>query len=99
MFCGVAWPRKLGRGTNVYRVLLLAACLITTGCLADPQRVQMGRLYDQLVSARADLTAEPPRTDTACDSVGEVESRLWGEPGLVDVKPAWMFPRLDEVLT
>ena len=68
---------------------LLVAVLSASGCLADPQRVQMTRLFDQLVDARSALSEQPPRTDPACDAVGEVSSRLYGEPGLEDVRPAW----------
>jgi len=67
----------------------LLALLLVTACLPDPQRTQMSHLLDQLVEARAALGEQPPRVETACDTVGAVESRLWGEPGLVDVKPAW----------
>ncbi len=71
------------------RKVLILAVLLLTACLPDPQRTQMARLLDQLIEARTALREQPPRIDAACDTVGEVENRLWGEPGLVDVKPAW----------
>ncbi len=77
--------RKRARGTKAYQWLLLLALL--SGCLQDPQRQQMGRLFDQLVEARGALAEQ--RVEAACDAVGDVENRLWGEPGLTDVKPAW----------
>jgi hypothetical protein len=70
-------------------VIGLLALLLVTACLPDPQTTQMSHLLDQLVEARAALGEQPPRVDTACDTIGEVESRLSGEPGLVDVRPAW----------
>ncbi|HET6318569.1 MAG TPA: hypothetical protein VFG86_19110 [Chloroflexota bacterium] len=63
--------------------------LLLTACLPDPQRMQMSSLLDQLSEARSALLEQPPRIDSACDTIGQVESRLWGEPGLVDIKPAW----------
>ena len=92
MFWPLATARKLSRGTKPYQLALLLAVL-ATACLPDPQRMQMGRLLDQLGDARSALVAQPPRVDAACDMVGEVESRLSGEPGLVDVKPAWSAMR------
>jgi hypothetical protein len=80
--------RKRGWGTNAYH-LLLALVLLCCGCLPDPQRTQMTRLWTQLVDARMALSEEPPRAAEACDTVGDVVVRLWGEPGLVDVRPAW----------
>jgi len=67
----------------------LALVWLTAGCLPDSQRVQMGALFDQLVSARTLLGEQPPRAEQACTTVGDVHTRLTGEPGLVDVRPAW----------
>jgi len=67
----------------------LAVVWLATGCLPDPQRIQMGALFDQLVLARTLLDDQPPRADQACTTVGDVQTRLTGEPGLVDVRPAW----------
>jgi hypothetical protein len=63
--------------------------LLAVGCLPDPQRVQSVALLDQLVGARTMLGEQPPRADQACTTVGDVHTRLTGEPGLVDVRPAW----------
>jgi hypothetical protein len=46
-------------------------------------------LLDQLTSARMLLAEQPPRFSDACDVVGTVTTRLYGEPGLADVRPAW----------
>src|SRR5712692_9787297 len=62
---------------------------LSVACLPDPQRVQSVALFDQLVSARTMLGDQPPRADQACTTVGDVHTRLTGEPGLVDVRPAW----------
>ena len=59
------------------------------GCLPDPQRVQSASLLERLGAARAALAETPPRLGSTCDDVGDVESRLRFEPGLVDVHPAW----------
>jgi hypothetical protein len=89
------WParrrRKLGRGTNASQLVLAwGLLLVVAGCLPDPQRVQMARLLDQLVGARSALAEQPPvALDATCGVVSEVGSRLAGEPGLVDVRPAW----------
>jgi hypothetical protein len=85
----VALRMKHAAGLRMKHAIGVLALLLLTACLPDPQRTQMSRLLDQLVGARAALGEQPPRVDTACDTIGEVESRLWGEPGLVDVKPAW----------
>jgi hypothetical protein len=66
----------------------VALVLLLTGCLANPQRDQTAQLLDQLTQAREALAQQPPRDD-ACSAVGDVETRLYGEPGLVSVQPAW----------
>jgi hypothetical protein len=64
------------------------------GCLPDAQRLQMARLLDQLVEARSALAEQPPAgLEATCGVVSEVGSRLSGEPGLVDVRPAWAAMR------
>ena len=86
------WPgRKLGCGTNVSQlVLAFSLLLLMAACLPDAQRLQMARLLDQLVEARSALSEEPPvALESTCAVVSEVGSRLAGEPGLVDVRPAW----------
>ena len=73
---------------------LLLACglvcllLVGGGCLADPQRQQTSDLLDQLASARQLLLQQAP-LDQACTPVGDVQTRLNGEPGLIGVQPAW----------
>jgi hypothetical protein len=44
---------------------------------------------NQLASAREALIASPPRFDDGCKIIGDVQTRLYGEPGLFDVQPAW----------
>jgi hypothetical protein len=55
--------------------------------------MQMADLLDQLSAARGMLTEQPPRVDDACTVVGTAQTRLYGEPGLVDVRPAWPLLR------
>ncbi len=62
--------------------------LLASGCLADPQRVQTIDLLDRLTSARGKLATFPPPKD-ACNEIGDIETRLYGEPGLTEVQPAW----------
>jgi hypothetical protein len=66
----------------------LAVLVATSGCLANPQRTQAQELLDQLTGARERLSQQPPPLQ-ACSTIGDVETRLYGEPGLVDVQPAW----------
>jgi hypothetical protein len=78
-----AWHRRVS-------VLLCAAVCLVSGCLANPQRDQAGQLLEQLTHAREQLVAQPPPPPAeACQAVGDVETRLYGEPGLVNVQPAW----------
>jgi hypothetical protein len=64
--------------------------VVATGaCVPDPQRAQTVDLLDQLTAARVMLGERPPRVDQACTMLGDVQTRLYGEPGLVDVRPAW----------
>jgi hypothetical protein len=79
-------PGKRRRGTNAYQLLLLLITLLLSGCLPDPQRMQSERLLDDLVAARSALLAQ--QLEEPCARVGDVDTRLSGEPGLVDV-PAW----------
>jgi hypothetical protein len=84
--------RRHNRVTD-YRPRLVVAALATTlaagACLPDPHSAQLVDLLDRLVRARAMLAEAPPRATEACDVVGEVQNRLDGEPGLVDVRAAW----------
>ena len=68
--------------------ILCLALLITTGCLTDPHRTQSVDLLERLVVARTALQQNPPPAD-ACSEVGDVETRLYGEPGLVEMQPTW----------
>jgi hypothetical protein len=81
--------RSFPRRPPAYVLAALAAMLLVAGCLPDPQRVQTIALFDQLVSARATLSGQPPQAEPACTAVGDVQTRLIGEPGLVDIRPAW----------
>jgi hypothetical protein len=66
----------------------LVGLLVATACLPSPQQAQTRDLLDQLAHAREQLRQEPAVAD-ACGAVGDAETRLYGEPGLVDVRPAW----------
>jgi hypothetical protein len=59
------------------------------GCLADPHNMQSVDLLDRLASARAMLAEQSAPADEPCNMVGDVQNRLYGEPGLVEVQPAW----------
>ena len=64
---------------------LLVLGLCSSGCVADAQQRQSAQLLEQLVAARAQFAAQ----QDACDLVGDVQTRLYGEPGLSNVQPAW----------
>jgi len=68
--------------------LALLLAVATSGCLANPQRTQAQELLDQLTDARQKM-AQATLATGACSTIGDVETRLYGEPGLVDVQPAW----------
>jgi hypothetical protein len=77
------WRRNAGgkraRGTNALHVVVLACGLVMVlACLPDAHQIQMRQLLGNLVAARAALSEEPPRIDSACDAVGDVQSRLLG---------------------
>ena len=65
---------------------LLLGLSLLVGCLPDPQRAQSVELWRQLVSARAEFSTDMQQ---ACDDVGEVQTRLYGEPGLRDTQTGW----------
>jgi hypothetical protein len=65
---------------------------LAAACLPDPARGQAGRLLDELVSAHASLSAASGDVSPTCDLIGGVDTRLTGEPGLVDLRPT--FPAL-----
>ncbi|MBV9579588.1 MAG: hypothetical protein JO057_13450 [Chloroflexi bacterium] len=56
--------------------------------MANPQRVQTADLLDRLATARGQLATFPPPPQ-ACNALGDIETRLYGEPGLTDIQPAW----------
>jgi hypothetical protein len=77
-----------GVTARILIAVVMALTLATTGCLADPQRVQTDDLLDRLTLVRTQLDNSPPSTE-ACDALGDIETRLYGEPGLTEVRPAW----------
>jgi hypothetical protein len=79
--------RRLAQTRNTLMACALLALL--AGCLPDPQQLQSVTLLDQLTSARAMFGQQPVQADLACNMVGDVQTRLYGEPGLVEVRPAW----------
>ncbi len=74
--------------------VVLASIALTTGCLPNPQTTQSVELLDRLTAARADFqAATPEQTQSACDTVGDVQTRLYGEPGLTSIQPTWSHLR------
>lgn len=69
-------------------VVTLAALVLLSGCLPSPQQAQTRDLLDQLAQARG-LVAQQATVGDGCRDVGDAETRLYGEPGLVSVQPAW----------
>ena len=41
------------------------------------------------MTARVLFAEQPPRVGEACNVVGSVQNRLYGEPGLSEARPAW----------
>src|SRR5439155_18373425 len=80
-----------GQYKRITRGILVAALVsAATACLPDPQRVQSVSLLEQLVAARTTLAEQSPRAaDQACTTVGDVHTRLTGQPRLVELRPAW----------
>ena len=79
------------RGRASLRATSLAAAIlvIAAGCVAATPRVtQSVDLLNRLVEARTYITEQAPAADEGCTVVGDVETRLYGEPGLADVR-AW----------
>jgi hypothetical protein len=85
--------KPTGRHKRVSARISCAAALLigllVGGCLPDPHRVQSVELLDSLARASALFTEQPPAVDKACGILGDVESRLFAEPGLSQVQPAW----------
>jgi hypothetical protein len=69
--------------------LVLVLLGLATACLPEPQRLQSVTLLDQLTTARAMFGQQPVNADLACNIVGDVQTRLYGEPGLAELRPAW----------
>jgi hypothetical protein len=67
--------------------------LLGSACLADPHRLQSVDLFERLVSARGMFMERPPRADEGCTTVGEVQTRLFGEPGLSEERSTWVALR------
>jgi hypothetical protein len=62
--------------------------VLLAGCLPDPARGQAARLLDQLVDAHSALLSGQ-NVPSTCDLIGGVDTRLTGEPSLVDLRPTW----------
>ena len=69
-------------------MFVVIPALLVTACLPDPRRAQTTDLLDRLSAAHDNLADFPPPPE-ACNTVGDVETRLYGEPGLTEVQPAW----------
>jgi hypothetical protein len=80
--------QRLARELAVAVIGICLAVALTTACLPDPQRGQAADLLDRLTLVRLKLGEFPPPPE-ACNDVGDVETRLYGEPGLTEVRPAW----------
>jgi hypothetical protein len=83
------WCKNSGWHKGVTVALATALLMLSAACLPDPQRNQTVQLLDQLTTARGVFADQPERLEDACNAVGDVQTRLYGEPGLVDVRPAW----------
>jgi hypothetical protein len=73
---------------------LAALSLTVYACLPDPARVQASRLLDELAEAHATLAdavhnGTPVGRSGMCSAIGGVDTRLTGEPSLVDLRPTW----------
>jgi hypothetical protein len=68
---------------------VLGISLLVAGCLPDPHTAQSVDILDRLVRARALFSEQPPPVEKACGILGDVETHLFGEPGLSQVQPAW----------
>ena len=71
----------------LFRPSLVLAVLLA-GCLPDPARGQAARLLEELEQAHAALLAGE-NVPSTCDLIGGVDTRLTGEPSLVDLRPTW----------
>jgi hypothetical protein len=75
-------------GRTTFAVALVVGLLVA-GCLPDPHRTQSVDILDRLIRARALFNEQPPPIDKACGILGDVETHLFGEPGLSQLQPAW----------
>lgn len=80
--------KNYGRHRRVTIGAFVLALFLLSGCLPNPQQAQTRDLLDQLSQARGMVEQEATVGD-GCRDVGDVETRLYGEPGLSDVQPAW----------
>ncbi|GAC1316346.1 MAG: hypothetical protein NVSMB2_09060 [Chloroflexota bacterium] len=64
-------------------VALVTIASVSAGCLPDPHHIQAQALFDQLSRARVAFT-NPATLEDGCNTVGEVQTRLVGEPGLAE---------------
>ena len=74
-------------------VFRLVAALSLVAMLTTPRMVpeavaQAADLLDRLAMVQGMLVRNPPPPE-ACTAVGDIETRLYGEPGLVELQPAW----------
>lgn len=84
---GGAAQRRLGVPA-VALTLVLALAVLSASCLPDPHRLQAQELLDRLGQARVAFT-NPDTFEDACNVVGEVQTRLVGEPGLAEHGPGY----------
>jgi hypothetical protein len=84
--------KNFSRHNRVSKLLGIAVVVVlsaSAGCLPDPHRAQTLDLLDQLTAARSQLVEQQPPLEDACSAVGTVTTRLYGEPGLTDLRSAW----------
>lgn len=74
---------------QVRLIAMAVVCLGATACLSDPGHAELGQIFDQLTSTRSMLAESPPRVSDGCTLLGTASTRLYGEPGLADIQPAW----------
>ena len=82
-------PPVARRGRTLLALAALGA-MLAAACLPNAQTLQSATLLDELTAARAGfVAATPEQAQSACDIVGNVQTRLYGEPGLTSVQPTW----------
>ena len=72
--------------------MLALLAFLLVGCLPDPARGQASRLLDELGRAHGALVqawSGGSSVAPICDEIGGVDTRLTGEPSLVDLRPTW----------